>query len=69
MGERLTTITQKVPTPFAPIFLHVGFDSAGAARDIAISASGKFEDTTIGDLLAVIARELTEICQPRNLPE
>ena len=58
---RLQTVTLKVRTPFVPIFLHVGFDGAGAARDVAISASGKFQDTTIGDLLAVIARELTQI--------
>ena len=43
------------------MFLYVGFGEDGKARDIAISASGKFEDTTVGDLLAVIARELTQI--------
>ena len=63
MAERLRTVTLKARTPFTPIFLHVGFDSAGAARAVAISASGKFEDTTVGDLLAVIAHELTQIME------
>ena len=53
----------KVSTSFTPIFIHVSFSADGAAQDVAISASGKFTDTAIGDLLDVIAGELTEIVE------
>ncbi len=54
---RMHCLTEKIRTPFGPVFLHLDYDASGE-RSVGISQAQKFDDTTIGRRLGFIVRKL-----------
>lgn len=52
-------LTQKVSTPFGPLYAHIDLDENVRVRTIAISQAQKFENTAIGEAFEALAAALT----------
>ena len=58
MTRRLC-LTQKVSTPFGPLYAHIDLAENVRVRTIAISQAQKFENTAIGEAFEALAAALT----------
>lgn len=63
MRERQRTLTQKVKTEFAPIYVHMSFDESAKPCSVWISSPGKLRDTTVEGLLEAIADHISDMLQ------
>jgi hypothetical protein len=61
MTQRALTITQKVPTKFGSLYVHVQHDGAGNVVHVAFSSPGKFSQTAIGGALDALAAAVTRL--------
>ena len=65
---RIRTLTQRVPTPFASLYIHVSTDETGQVCDVAISTPGKHEDTTLHETLVALGAAITECLPAKGEP-
>ena len=59
----MRTVTSRVETPFGSLYVHMGFDDKGVAREFSISTPGKHHDTTMGEALIAISEASTALLQ------
>src|SRR5690349_18211279 len=60
---RQRTLTQKVQTDFAPLYVHLQFNDAARPCAVWVSSPGKLRDTTVESLLESIAAHITDMLE------